>query len=189
MSLAWDTKTTITATKEGFEPDAVVVVTGPAMKTNYVKEIKFLLEPIKGDKEKEVSVKKEIEIIKGKPEVGKKIDLKPIYFMQSKAVVRKDSYQEIDRLAYYLKQHPGIYIKVSGHTDNQGEKTSLLKLSEERAKAIKDYLVYKQYINPLRIETVGYGGDQPINDNSSDRLRKKNRRVEVEVTSLGKSEQ
>jgi outer membrane protein OmpA-like peptidoglycan-associated protein len=105
--------------------------------------------------------------------------------MQSKAVVRKDSYKEIDRLAYYLKQHPDIYIQVSGHTDNQGDKAALLKLSKDRAKAIKDYLVYKQYINPLRIKTVGIGCDQSINDNSSNRLRKKNRRVEVEVISLG----
>ncbi len=184
MSLAWDTKATITASKEGFESDAVVVVTGPAMRTNYVKEIKFYLKPIKGEK-KEKKPAKQIEIIKGEPTIGKKIDLRPIYFMQSKAIVRKDSYKEIDRLAYYLKQHPNIYIQVSGHTDNQGEKTALLKLSEDRAKAIKDYLVYKQYINPLRIETLGHGGDQPLNDNSSDRLRKKNRRVEVKVISLG----
>ncbi|MFT4666399.1 MAG: outer membrane protein OmpA-like peptidoglycan-associated protein [Polaribacter sp.] len=184
MTLAWATKATITASKEGFESDAVVVVTGPAMKTNYVKEIKFYLEPIKGEKKEEVLTKK-IEIIKGEPELGKKIDLRPIYFMQSKAVVRKDSYKEIDRLAYYLKQHPDIYIQVSGHTDNQGDKAALLKLSKDRAKAIKDYLVYKQYINPLRIKTVGIGCDQSINDNSSNRLRKKNRRVEVEVISLG----
>ncbi|MFK7809439.1 MAG: OmpA family protein [Saprospiraceae bacterium] len=183
MTIAWETKAKITATKEGFEPDAVVVETGPAMKTNYVKEIKFLLTPI--GSEKEEVAKPSLEVINQKPEVGKKIDLQSIYFLQSKAIVRKDSYKEIDRLAHYLNQHPKIQIMVSGHTDNQGDKKALLKLSEDRAKAIKDYLVYKQYINPNRIEIIGHGPNRPLNDNATDKLRKRNRRVEIEVTSLG----
>jgi len=184
MTLSWSTKAKITANKTGFEPDAVVMVTGPAMKTDYVKEIKFLLTPIDEDIEEPV-LTTGLEAITQIPTVGEKVDLDPIYFFQSKAIVQKESYKEIDRLAYYLKEHPNIYIKVSGHTDNQGDKAALLKLSEERAKAIKDYLVYKRYISPLRIETVGHGPNRPLNDNATDKLRKKNRRVEVEVTSLG----
>jgi outer membrane protein OmpA-like peptidoglycan-associated protein len=189
MTLPWETKATLRVSKEGYEKESMVVVTGPKMNANFVKELQFLLIPIKSDEsdqsDKEVvELERKAEAIKDKPEIGKKIDLHSIYFLQSKAIVRKDSYKELDRLADYLKEHPTIRIRVSGHTDNQGEEAALLKLSEDRAKAIKDYLVLKQFIDPYRIETVGYGASQPINDNSTDKLRMANRRVEVEVTAL-----
>jgi outer membrane protein OmpA-like peptidoglycan-associated protein len=189
MTLPWETKATLRVSKEGYESESMVIVTGPKMNSNYVKELQFLLIPIKSDKseqsDKEVAkIDSKAEAIKDKPEIGKKIDLHSIYFLQSKAIVRKDSYKELDRLADYLKEHPTIKIRVAGHTDNQGEEAALLKLSEDRAKAIKDYLVFKQLIDPSRIETIGYGARQPINDNSTDKLRMANRRVEVEVIGL-----
>ena len=160
MTMPWATKATISASKEGFITESIVMVTGPPMRTGYVKEIQFLLQPIH-DQEQEPSTGtsnmiSQEEAIKGKPELGKKIDLRPIYFVQSKAVVIPDSYKEIDRLADYLHRHPNIYIRISGHTDNQGDKLALHKLSEERANAIKDYLVYQKYVKPLRIETIGH---------------------------------
>ena len=72
-------------------------------------------------------------------------------------------------------------IRIEGHTDNQGEKEALQKLSEERAEAVKRYLVYQKRINPLRIETLGKGDSDGLTDNSSEEKRIKNRRVEVFV--------
>ncbi|MEM9920776.1 MAG: OmpA family protein [Bacteroidota bacterium] len=118
---------------------------------------------------------------------GDRIALAPIYFAQSKAIVLKQSYSELNELARILKKYPNIYIRISGHTDNQGEEASLLKLSTERAESIKEYLVYKKHIKPVRIQTVGHGGNRPVNDNSSEVLRKQNRRVEIEVIHVGTS--
>ena len=119
-------------------------------------------------------------------EVGEKIELDPIYFVQSKPTVLTTSYPTLNILAAYLKENRNISIRIEGHTDNQGDEELLQKLSEERAEAIKEYLVYQQRIAPLRIETIGYGASKPVNDNSSEELRKANRRVEFEIIKIYK---
>lgn len=116
--------------------------------------------------------------------VNAKIELAPIFFEQSKAVVLEDSYAVLDDLAEFLKENWTISIRIEGHTDNQGDKKALQKLSEDRAEAIKEYLVFKKFIQPLRIETVGMGAKQPINGNTNEKLRAKNRRVEVVITKI-----
>jgi len=119
-------------------------------------------------------------------EIGSKIELDPIFFAQSKPTVLSTSYPTLNILAAYLKENQNISIRIQGHTDNQGEEAPLQKLSEERANAIKEYLVYKMRIAPLRIETIGYGSTKPANDNSTDELRKQNRRVEFEIIKIYK---
>ncbi len=114
-------------------------------------------------------------------EKGTKISLKPIYFKQSKAVILSKSYASIDELALFLKKNKHMYIIIEGHTDNQGKEEELIALSEDRAQAIKEYLVYKKRIKPVRLSTAGYGGTKPTNDNSNDELRAANRRVEVYI--------
>ena len=114
-------------------------------------------------------------------EVGSKIELDPIFFEQSKPVVLQESYPALNSLATFLRENHNVSIRIEGHTDNQGDEKSLQKLSEDRADAIKEYLVYKMKIPPLRIETVGYGASKPINDNATEEKRKANRRVEFEI--------
>ncbi len=193
MAMPWNSKITITADKENFLEESIVLVSGPPMNTNYIKEIQLELQPVKDFRGKECAIQIKTtqsarqQQIRDKPRVGKKIELRPIYFEQSKPIVRSESHKEIDRLAAYLNLYPGIYIRIAGHTDNQGEEAALQKLSEDRAKAIKDYLVYKKFINPVRIETVGFGASHPVNNNSTETLRRQNRRVEVEITYVGNS--
>ncbi len=115
-------------------------------------------------------------------EAGDKVELKAIFFEQSKPIVKEESYPAIRELANFLKDNPHIYIRIEGHTDNQGEIPSLMQLSRERAEAVKNYLVYECLINPVRIETEGYGPNYPLNNNSSDELREANRRVEVTIS-------
>lgn len=117
-------------------------------------------------------------------EKGSKIKLDPIYFVKSKPDVREDSFAALDKLASFLKENPYVYIQIAGHTDNQGEKDALKKLSDQRAKAVKQYLVYKKYIKPIRISTEGYGGTKPVTDNSTEELRMQNRRVEAIITDV-----
>jgi outer membrane protein OmpA-like peptidoglycan-associated protein len=73
-------------------------------------------------------------------------------------------------------------IEISGHTDNRGSAELNQKLSENRAKAVVDYLVAKG-INPSRLEYKGYGKDQPIATNDTDAGRQENRRTEFKILS------
>ncbi|NGM89203.1 OmpA family protein, partial [Parapusillimonas sp. SGNA-6] len=68
-------------------------------------------------------------------------------------------------------------LKLAGHTDNTGSRELNLRLSKERAEAVKNYLVSKG-ANPSRIEATGYGPDQPIASNATAAGRQQNRRVE-----------
>ena len=116
-------------------------------------------------------------------EVNAKIELRPIFFEQSKAVVLEESYSELERLAPILLESPRLSIRIEGHTDNIGKAEDLQRLSEERAGAIRDFLV-KKGCSQSRIETKGFGAKVPISDNDSEELRAKNRRVEIVVTKI-----
>lgn len=122
-------------------------------------------------------------------EINSKIALKPIFFEQSSAVVLEKSYASLDELAEFLNENWTVSIRIEGHTDNQGDKMALQKLSEERAKAIKYYLVYKKFIQPLRIETIGMGDKIPLYGNKTKELRAKNRRVDVFITKINNAGQ
>lgn len=189
LLLPWNAKVKISARKKDFKEDYTVIVTGPKVSTSFVKNIKLFLEPMKEEIAQKVSPssvvsKNPIDI---DPKVGSKLQLDHIYFQRSTAKVYSKSYPEMDRLANYLLQHPEVIILISGHTDNQGDKQLLKKLSEERAEAIKNYLINNQQINPQRIKTIGYGAEKSLNDNSTDKLRKINRRVEVEIIGTAES--
>lgn len=116
-------------------------------------------------------------------EVNAKIELLPIFFQQSKPVILEESYPELERLAATMRELPTLNIRIEGHTDNVGKAEDLLRLSEERADAIRTFLVEKG-IDKKRIETVGHGPKYPLNDNSTDILRAQNRRVEFVITKI-----
>ncbi len=116
-------------------------------------------------------------------QVADKIDLLPIYFQQSKAIILETSYGELEKLRALLVENANLHIRIEGYTDNIGRADDLLQLSEDRAKALKTFLVSKG-IDPARIETVGYGPKKPLTDNSTDEMRSKNRRVEIVITKI-----
>ena len=110
----------------------------------------------------------------------RKITLRNIYFERSESIVLPQSFPELSQLVKVLKAVPTLYIGVEGHTDNNGTEELLKALSEERALAVKEFLVNKG-INPVRIETFGFGADKPLNENATENERKRNRRVEIRV--------
>ena len=114
---------------------------------------------------------------------GSKIRLQPIYFQQSKATILERSHAELERLAALLNENNSIHILVEGHTDNIGKPEDLMRLSRERADAVKQFLI-SQGVSSTRIETKGFGPSVPISDNTSEELRQQNRRVEVKITRI-----
>lgn len=97
-------------------------------------------------------------------------------FEFNKAVILDSSFVYLDELADVLKK-TNWNLKLSGYTDNVGSESSNLKLSQNRANSVKNYLVNKG-IDPNKIEAVGYGEINPIAPNDTPENRAKNRRVE-----------
>ncbi|HVI45051.1 MAG TPA: OmpA family protein [Chitinophaga sp.] len=97
-------------------------------------------------------------------------------FDLGKATIRANSLPSLDKVASLLVEK-NFSLKLAGHTDNTGSATTNMRLSKERAEAIKAYLVSKG-ANPSRIEATGYGSTQPIASNKTAAGRQQNRRVE-----------
>jgi outer membrane protein OmpA-like peptidoglycan-associated protein len=113
--------------------------------------------------------------------VGTSIKLHNMLFQKGTSLLVAESYSELDRLAEFLNQNPGIEIRLEGHTSNEGDEIKNQKLSEDRVKTVKDYLTEKG-ITASRITLLGFGSKKPLLPNTSDENRKQNRRVEFKIT-------
>lgn len=114
--------------------------------------------------------------------VGSKIILKNIFFDFDKATLRPESTNELERLTKLLQDVPTLKIEIGGHTDSKGADDYNKKLSDNRAKAVVDYLVTKG-ISSSRLTSMGYGEEQPIATNDTDEGRQLNRRTEFKILS------
>jgi OmpA-OmpF porin, OOP family len=106
--------------------------------------------------------------------------IKGITFDTNKATIRRDSVPVLDEAVRMLLQYPDVRIEIAGHTDDQGKHDHNMKLSQERADAVKSYLV-GMGVTDGRIETVGHGPDKPIDSNETKAGRANNRRIEFRV--------
>ncbi len=110
----------------------------------------------------------------------KKFILENIFFETNSHVLLPTSTPSLNDLAGHLKSHPDISIHISGHTDSIGTAESNLKLSNLRAKSVKDYLI-EQGIDSMRITFEGKGETMPLKSNDTEEGRMKNRRVEFQI--------
>ncbi|MDX2173761.1 MAG: DUF5723 family protein [Bacteroidota bacterium] len=102
-------------------------------------------------------------------------------FASAKDIIKTISYPSLNDLAKLLVNHKGDWkLKLSGHTDNQGDAAKNMLLSEKRSKAVKAYLV-KKGVPADNILTEWFGQTMPIADNSNEKGRQKNRRVEMKI--------
>jgi outer membrane protein OmpA-like peptidoglycan-associated protein len=127
----------------------------------------------------EIKVSQNVEL--PKIEKGRSLILKNVFFDFDLYVLKKESKAELDRLYAFLKQNPRVNLELAGHTDAKGPYEHNIVLSQNRAKAVFDYLVNKG-ISPTRLTYVGYGPDIPIATNETDEGRALNRRTEAIVT-------
>src|SRR5258706_5794056 len=98
-----------------------------------------------------------------------------VHFDFDKASLRPDSYDQLKELLEWLQRHEEIKIEIAGHTDNIGSDAHNLKLSQDRANTIRNYLTGKG-IKAIRLTAKGYGATEPVADNSTEEGRQLNRR-------------
>jgi outer membrane protein OmpA-like peptidoglycan-associated protein/tetratricopeptide (TPR) repeat protein len=109
--------------------------------------------------------------------------LKNIFFDTDKYELKAESTSELEKLQDLLTKNPKLKIEISGHTDNVGDDKYNQVLSENRAKAVYDYLVSKG-IAKERLTYKGYGETKPLETNDTDAGRAINRRTEFKVVDI-----
>jgi outer membrane protein OmpA-like peptidoglycan-associated protein len=107
-----------------------------------------------------------------------------VLFATGRAEVAPGAQRSIDKLADFLRKYPTRNVMIEGHTDSTGSAESNLRLSEQRAEAIKTLLVARG-VDADRIATRGYGMQYPLVTNDTAEGRQQNRRVEIVVLNEG----
>lgn len=100
--------------------------------------------------------------------------------------IANDDIERVNRehmlvLATFLKKYPDTEVVIEGHTDNVGSDADNLRLSEERAQSVVNYLMREHSIDRDRLTAVGYGETRPIADNSTDIGKQTNRRIHAVI--------
>jgi outer membrane protein OmpA-like peptidoglycan-associated protein len=125
------------------------------------------------DKQKVIVTKQKIEI------------LEPVYFDTARATIQERSFPVLDGVAEVLRRNPELLrVRIEGHTDDRGGDRYNLRLSQQRAAAVKKYLTDKG-IAEDRLIPVGYGETRPLVDNKTNEDRQRNRRVEFIILDRG----
>lgn len=113
--------------------------------------------------------------------IENKIAFESLEFENGKSEILPAMHRDLDKVANFLIDHPQLSLRISGHTDSSGKEEANLKLSQDRADAIKRYLTETFSIQTNRIEAIGYGSSKPIVEELTDNDRQLNRRVEFEI--------
>lgn len=124
----------------------------------------------------------EMQLDKTTEPISSKLKFESLEFEEGKAELSTPMYNDLDKLADFLLDNPDFNLKISGHTDSDGREEFNLKLSQERADIIKEYLVYFGSVEESRIVAYGYGSSKPIVKETSEENKRWNRRVEFELT-------
>ncbi|MCS7003951.1 MAG: OmpA family protein [Cytophagales bacterium] len=114
------------------------------------------------------------------PKFIRKYILENVYFETGKATLKPESEKGLQLLHKALSENPKMKVEIGGHTDDIGNDKANLKLSQERANAVKQYLIDKG-IHAERLIAKGYGKYQPAFPNNSEENRQKNRRTEIKI--------
>lgn len=124
-----------------------------------------------------VIVEKPVETVKS----DSLIVLSEVLFEVNSFQLKSELLPKLDSIVVFMQRNPSTRIEISGHTDNTGREAHNLKLSENRADAVAEYVVDKG-IETSRVSFNGYGSSRPIAGNETESGRRKNRRVEILIT-------
>ena len=109
------------------------------------------------------------------------VSIGDVLFDFDRATLRPAARERLAKAAGVLLAYPGLNLRLEGHTDSVGTEPYNLKLSQDRAAAVRDYLA-QQGVSPESVTAAGYGQTRPIASNDTAQGRQQNRRVELVVT-------
>jgi outer membrane protein OmpA-like peptidoglycan-associated protein len=111
---------------------------------------------------------------------GKSIKIDNIFFDFGSYSLKEESFEALNLLYKFMKMNPEILVEINAHTDSVGSESFNMKLSQERANSVVQYLVQKG-IDATMLIPQGFGETQPVAPNSTDEGRALNRRVEFRL--------
>ena len=109
------------------------------------------------------------------------VNMSDVLFDFNKYTLRPAAREKLAKISGIILSHPGLTLEVDGYTDSIGSENYNLKLSEQRAGGVRDYLL-GEGIAPDNITARGFGKDNPVSSNDNAAGRQKNRRVEMVVS-------
>ncbi len=115
------------------------------------------------------------------------VNLPDVTFAVNSSTISPTMRQTLDGVAQSMVNYPNSLIDVMGHTDSTGSDAYNLNLSRQRADSVTNYLVSRG-VARARIESIGYGEQYPIADNTTEDGRAQNRRVEIRITPVTQSD-
>jgi peptidoglycan-associated lipoprotein len=105
-----------------------------------------------------------------------------VTFPLNRAQISDDAKKIVDEtIAPIAAENRGVYLEIEGHTDSTGPEDYNLRLGEQRAEAVRDYLHDQDGIALARMQVISYGATRPIVDNGNRENRAQNRRVVIKV--------
>jgi len=113
-------------------------------------------------------------------EEGKTVILNNIFFDTDKFELKSESTTELEKLSRFMTENSTVHIEIGGHTDNVGSSSYNLKLSNDRAKSVYEYLTANG-VDAERLSYRGYGDASPVTDNDTKKGRSTNRRTEFKI--------
>jgi outer membrane protein OmpA-like peptidoglycan-associated protein len=112
---------------------------------------------------------------------GLVVNMADVLFELAKYELSTDAQLKLAKLSGIIQAHPGLNLAIEGYTDDTGAADFNMKLSQQRADAVRQFLI-SQGLSPDIISSKGLGQADPIADNTTQAGRKQNRRVEIIVS-------
>lgn len=112
---------------------------------------------------------------------GLVVNMQDVLFDTAKYTLKEPAREALAKISGIVISHPGLNLQVEGYTDSTGSEQFNQKLSEQRANAVRDFLL-SQGVNTQNMTAVGYGENYPVASNDTAQGRKLNRRVELVVS-------
>lgn len=113
--------------------------------------------------------------------ISSRIKFESITFANGKADLTTEMFGDMNKLVNFMYDNPDFLLRISGHTDSSGNEDFNLRLSKERAKNIRDYIVLFGDVEAHRVEGDGFGSSKPLIEELTEDDRGLNRRVEFEI--------
>jgi outer membrane protein OmpA-like peptidoglycan-associated protein len=109
------------------------------------------------------------------------IRLYGLNFPSGQAIIQPEYFSLLSKVQESLNTFPNQHVLLEGHTDSRGNATTNKKLSEERASAVREYLIANMNLSRDQITSIGYGSEKPIASNQTPEGRAQNRRIDVVI--------